>query len=68
MGGTYDGRAADLYSCGIVLYVMLFGKHPFMRDSDAELEPTQRLVAMMQRMMKNDVGGGRRIFYDCIGV
>ncbi|GAX83181.1 hypothetical protein CEUSTIGMA_g10607.t1 [Chlamydomonas eustigma] len=54
-GGQFDGKMADLWSCGIVLYIMLYGRHPFMRDQDVHLAPQQRLVAMMQRMLRNDV-------------
>ncbi len=32
--GRYDGQKADVWSCGVMLYVMLFCAYPFERDED----------------------------------
>ena len=29
MGREYDGRKADVWSCGIMLFVMLYGFYPY---------------------------------------
>ena len=35
-GGAYDAEAVDVWSCGVVLFMLLFGGHPFLSPADAE--------------------------------
>jgi serine/threonine-protein kinase SRK2 len=48
----YDGKQADVWSAGVMLYVMLFCEYPFERPSDRN--DHRRFQKILQRILKVD--------------
>eukprot|EP01025_Chloroclados_australasicus_P017921 TRINITY_DN1920_c0_g1_i4.p2 TRINITY_DN1920_c0_g1~~TRINITY_DN1920_c0_g1_i4.p2 ORF type:complete len:401 (-),score=37.36 TRINITY_DN1920_c0_g1_i4:292-1338(-) len=54
-GQKYDAYLADIWSCGVALYVMLTACYPFERAIDKTLKDSgERLRAMLDRIVKVD--------------
>ncbi|GIL52135.1 hypothetical protein Vafri_8076 [Volvox africanus] len=49
-GAAYDAMASDVWSVGVVLFVMLFGRHPFSRAEDTQLPAQQQVLTMFKRL------------------
>jgi serine/threonine-protein kinase SRK2 len=50
---AYDGQKADIWSAGVMLYVMLFHAYPFERTEDRQLG-NERMMKMLERIITVD--------------
>lgn len=50
----YDGLKADIWSCGVMLFVMLYGTYPFERPGDESLPPAEQQKVLLKRIQEVD--------------
>lgn len=61
----YDGKVADIWSCGVMLYVLLVGSFPFARQCDEDLKNAKALQMMFGRIIKAEYEEPLEVSREC---
>mmetsp|Transcript_13249 Transcript_13249/g.34318 ORF Transcript_13249/g.34318 Transcript_13249/m.34318 type:complete len:344 (+) Transcript_13249:339-1370(+) len=62
---TYDGKKADIWCCGVLLYSLLGGHFPFYRKEDGAKSEAERRNATLTRIMTCDYVMPRGLSPEC---
>ncbi|KAG1660727.1 hypothetical protein FOA52_003036 [Chlamydomonas sp. UWO 241] len=62
-GRSYCGEAVDVWSCGVVLHMLLFGCHPFLSAADMLLTESEQIV----KLVENEVKGHLQMPPEAVG-
>eukprot|EP00798_Chlamydomonas_sp_ICE-L_P008856 gene8856-3740_t len=54
-GGVYDAEAVDMWSCGVVLFMLLFGSHPFLGANAMRLPKADQMTLLVENTVKGDL-------------